>query len=47
MELPLRFHARFQIVLKLRRAPQRLVFTVGDAVNGTVLWGEAQYTPAP
>ena len=38
-------YARFQTVIELRRAPQRLVFTVRDEVNGTVLWGEAHYTP--
>lgn len=34
--------ARFRTVLKLRRLPQRLVFTVRDATSGQILWGEAQ-----
>ncbi len=35
-------YARFRTVLKLRRLPQRLVFTVRDAASGQILWGEAQ-----
>lgn len=34
-------YARFQTTVRLRDADQRLVFTVHDPVNGTVLWGEA------
>ena len=33
-------YARFRTVLKLRRRPQRLVFTVRDAASGQMLWGE-------
>jgi VWFA-related protein len=38
-------YARFQTVVKLRDTEQRLVFTVHDPVNGTVLWGEATVHP--
>lgn len=38
-------YARFQTLVKLRDAEQRLVFTVHDPVNGTVLWGEATVHP--
>lgn len=38
-------YARFQTVVKLRDAEQRLVFTVHDPVNGRVLWGEATVHP--
>lgn len=34
-------YARFQTLVKLRDAEQRLVLTVHDPVNGRVLWGEA------
>jgi VWFA-related protein len=39
--------ARFQTTLRLRRAPQRLVFTVRDEVNGDTLWQEVEVDPAP
>lgn len=35
-------YARFRTSLRLRRMPQRLVFTVRDAAGGKILWGEAQ-----
>jgi hypothetical protein len=35
-------YARFRTALNLRRAPQRLVFTVRDAASGKILWGEAR-----
>jgi VWFA-related protein len=35
-------YARFQTTLRLRRAPQRLVFTVRDEVNGTTIWQEIE-----
>ena len=38
-------YARFQTLVKLRDTEQRLVFTVHDPVNGTVLWGEATVHP--
>jgi VWFA-related protein len=41
-QVPVVGHARCKATLKLRRVAQRLVFTVPDAVRGTVLWGEAQ-----
>ena len=34
-----------QTVLKLRKAPQKIVFTVDDPVAGAVLWGEAEVDP--
>ncbi|MFL6292622.1 MAG: VWA domain-containing protein [Thermoanaerobaculia bacterium] len=37
--------ARFQTTLRLRRAPQRLVFTVRDEVNGDTLWQEVELDP--
>jgi len=33
-------YARFHTVLKLRKAPQRIVVTVDDPMNGAVLWEE-------
>lgn len=41
-EVPVVGFARCKATLKLRQAPQRLVFTVPDAVRGTIVWGEAQ-----
>jgi VWFA-related protein len=38
-------YARFQTTLRLRRAPQRLVFTVRDEVNGNTIWGEVEVQP--
>lgn len=38
-------YARFQTKVKLRRAGQRIVFTVHDAVTGSVMWGEARVEP--
>jgi len=38
-------YARFQMVVRLSDAPQRLVFTVKDPVNGTSLWGQADFKP--
>jgi VWFA-related protein len=38
-------YARFQTVVKLRRVEQRLVFTVHDAVSGSMMWGEAEVVP--
>ena len=35
-------YARFQTVVRLREAGQRLVFTVPDPVSGQALWGEAE-----
>jgi VWFA-related protein len=37
--------ARFQTTLRLRRAPQRLVFTVRNEVNGETLWQEVELDP--
>ncbi|HWN41755.1 MAG TPA: VWA domain-containing protein, partial [Thermoanaerobaculia bacterium] len=37
--------ARFQTTLRLRRAPQRLVFTVRDEVNGGTMWQEVAFVP--
>jgi VWFA-related protein len=37
-----RGYARFQTVLKLRKAPQHIIFTVNDLADGAVLWGEAK-----
>lgn len=39
--------ARFQTKLRLRDVDQHLVFTVHDAVNGSAIWGEGGYAPAP
>jgi VWFA-related protein len=36
-------YARFQTVVRLRDAGQRLVFTVPDPVSGRPLWGEANF----
>jgi VWFA-related protein len=36
-------YARFQTVVRLRDAGQRLVFTVPDPVSGRPLWGEADF----
>jgi VWFA-related protein len=38
-------YARFQTKVRLRKAAQRLVFTVHDPVQGAALWGEAEYKP--
>ena len=37
--------ARFQTNLRLRKAPQRLVFTVRDEVSGQTLWQEVEFKP--
>lgn len=37
--------ARFETTLRLRRAPQRLVFTVRDEVNGDTMWEEVAFSP--
>jgi len=37
--------ARFQTTLRLRNAPQRLVFTVRDEVNGGTMWQEVEFAP--
>ena len=37
--------ARFETTLRLRNAPQRLVFTVRDEVNGFTLWQEVELNP--
>ena len=37
--------ARFETTLRLRKAPQRLVFTVRDEVSGQTLWQEVEYKP--
>ncbi|HWM95409.1 MAG TPA: VWA domain-containing protein [Thermoanaerobaculia bacterium] len=37
--------ARFQTVLRIRQAPQRLVFTVRDEVSGETIWQEVKYQP--
>ncbi|MFY9825784.1 MAG: VWA domain-containing protein [Thermoanaerobaculia bacterium] len=36
-------YARFQTVVRLRQAGQRLVFTVPDPVSGQAIWGEAEF----
>ncbi len=38
-------YARFETTLRLRKAQQRLVFTVRDEVNGSTLWQEVELTP--
>jgi VWFA-related protein len=38
-------YARFQTTLRLRRIPQRLVFTVRDEVNGVAIWQEVEVQP--
>jgi VWFA-related protein len=38
-------YARFETKLRLRRAPQRLVFTVRDEVNGGTIWQEVAVEP--
>jgi hypothetical protein len=38
-------YARFQTTLRLRRAPQRLVFSVRDEVNGVSIWQEVEVQP--
>lgn len=40
-------YARFQMIVRLSDAPQRLVFTVRDPINGTSLWGQADFKPRP
>jgi len=35
--------ARFQTVVRLRQAGQKLVFTVPDAVSGQAIWGQADF----
>ena len=37
--------ARFETTLRLRNAPQRLVFTVRDEVNGDTMWQEVEIAP--
>lgn len=37
--------ARFETTLRLRRVPQRLVFTVRDEVNGDTMWQEVAFAP--
>lgn len=37
--------ARFKTTLRLRKAPQRLVFTVRDEVNGGTMWQEIEFKP--
>ena len=37
--------ARFKTTLRLRRIPQRLVFTVRDEVNGGTMWQEVAFAP--
>jgi VWFA-related protein len=37
--------ARFETTLRLRRADQRLVFTVRDEVNGNTIWQEVDLRP--
>ena len=39
-------YARFETRLRLRQAPQRLVFTVRDEVNGSTIWQEVEFKPA-
>ena len=38
-------YARFQTAIRVRDLGQRLVFSVQDPVNGTAIWGEAEYRP--
>jgi VWFA-related protein len=38
-------YARFQTTLRLRRMPQRLVFTVRDEVKGDTIWQEVDVKP--
>jgi hypothetical protein len=37
--------ACFETTLRLRRAPQRLVFTVRDEINGERMWQEVAFVP--
>jgi len=39
-------YARFQTAVHVRNLGQRLVFSVQDPVNGTAIWGTADYKPA-
>jgi VWFA-related protein len=38
-------YARFQTAVRVRDIGQRLVFSVQDPVNGTAIWGEADFAP--
>ncbi|HTG36943.1 MAG TPA: VWA domain-containing protein [Thermoanaerobaculia bacterium] len=38
-------YARFQTAIRVRDIGQRLVFSVQDPVNGTAIWGEAEFVP--
>jgi VWFA-related protein len=38
-------YARYETVLKLRKAPQRLVFSVADAAGGGGAWAEVEVRP--
>jgi hypothetical protein len=38
-------YARFQTIVKLRSAAQKLVFTVQDVGEGGTLWGEVDFKP--
>jgi VWFA-related protein len=38
-------YARFQTTVRVRDIGQRLVFSVQDPVNGTAIWGEANFAP--
>jgi hypothetical protein len=38
-------YARFQTAIRVRDIGQRLVFSVQDPVNGTAIWGEAEFAP--
>lgn len=40
-------YARFQTVVRLRDTEQRLVFTIHDPINGSSLWGAADFKPRP
>ena len=40
-----RGYARFRTTVKLRRIPQKLIFTVQDVGQGGALWGEVAFTP--
>ena len=39
-------YARFQTAVRVRDIGQKLVFSVQDPVNGTAIWGQAEYLPA-
>jgi VWFA-related protein len=38
-------YARFRTAIRVRDIGQRLVFSIQDLVNGTAIWGEAEFNP--